>query len=279
MSQPKYARRSFAKEPYLCLKPWPETCFVQCGGDGVVFTGESINETLKSPESQLEALATVAGVKTSKKHYRTAFFEACPKDPKCFIRGEGKTVEEAEESAFTKYQKILVCTHDFDRKDREDGYCHCKHCPLSGSFLPPTTSCFVCNKPAHHGQDLTENWYCKTHYYQLPVDQVCDPAKKDEKSGFVSESEQREEFIRSQTEWNLLTSLGYDIESDKAEQLKNCLIRYCCHIDLKNQLEKDPAKKIPEQELRQQHLKREVLLEYLAHILAALPELALWNSG
>lgn len=52
-----------------CAFPWPEDCFCQAGHSGVVFTKSG--------------------------HYRTAFFEAFPKNPNTFIRGEGSTIEVA----------------------------------------------------------------------------------------------------------------------------------------------------------------------------------------
>src|SRR5690606_1105287 len=80
--------------------------FVQGGGSGVVFS--------------------------KKGGYTTAFFEAFPKIPDCFIRGAGETIAEAEEQAWQKYQGILNCPgHEFDRRDRKDGYAFCRHCSFS----------------------------------------------------------------------------------------------------------------------------------------------------
>ena len=58
---------------YECKYDWKDNCFVQCGDEGVV---------LDKVDS-----------------YLTAFFEAFPKEPKTFIRGEGKTIAEAEKQA------------------------------------------------------------------------------------------------------------------------------------------------------------------------------------
>lgn len=171
----KTARRSFGKEPYTCLKPWTEDTFCQCGGGGVVFTEGDIGKTLTDPEEQIEALKAVVGEESKKKFYRTAFFEAFPKNPSCFIRGEGKTIEEAEEKAWVKWQKIESCPqHDFDRRDRTDGYCFCKLCPLSGTFLKPLTKCEVCQEPTSRYTDNQGKHYCYNHYYDLPTSQVVD---------------------------------------------------------------------------------------------------------
>ena len=72
----KKARRT-GHPAYECQKPWPESCFVQCGG-------------------------YMASEKTDPdKNYRTAFIEAFPKDENVntFIRANAETIEEAEEKA------------------------------------------------------------------------------------------------------------------------------------------------------------------------------------
>src|SRR6185437_3752203 len=115
---PKLARTSFG-EPFACLKPWPEDMFVQCGSSGLVL---------------------------GKDPYRTAFFEAFPKNPSTFLRGEGKTIEDAEASCVEKYEKILACDeHDYARHGEEHG--RCKKCGLFTSYcFPPEAVCSVCGK-------------------------------------------------------------------------------------------------------------------------------------
>ena len=63
----KEARNSFGK-PHQCKFEWPEDCGVQCGEGGLVLD--------------------------KKGSYTTAFFEAFPKSPSCFLRGEGASIEE-----------------------------------------------------------------------------------------------------------------------------------------------------------------------------------------
>lgn len=99
---------------------WPEDCYVQWGGQGVVLAK-----------------------KESGGCYYTAFFEAFPKNPKTFIRGEGATVAEAEQSAFQKFKRYLACPgHEFERRGYTNGAGFCKHCSLfkSNAFepIPPT---------------------------------------------------------------------------------------------------------------------------------------------
>ena len=128
------ARMSSGKE-YDCAYQW--TCFVQCGASGVVFSKSG--------------------------SYKTAFFEAFPNNPKCFLRGEGFTIEEAERNCWDKYQKILTCTHEMERRSRVDGYGYCKHCSYSGMVFEPLTKCCKCKNPTNYIQDYKENWYCKKH--------------------------------------------------------------------------------------------------------------------
>ena len=61
---------------------WPNSFSIQGGKSGIVFT--------KSGET-----------------YRTAYVEVFPLNS--FIRGEGRTVKEAEDNAWKKYQQFLKC--------------------------------------------------------------------------------------------------------------------------------------------------------------------------
>lgn len=84
---------------------WPEECTVQWGGGGVVIGKES--------------------------SYRTAFFEAFPGEAYGggFIRGEGKTIKDAEVAAFSKWQKEFTCQeHRWCRKGYTNGGGFCANC-------------------------------------------------------------------------------------------------------------------------------------------------------
>ena len=75
-----------ANDPWRPILLWPETAYVQWGGRGVVFTEDG--------------------------GYDTAFFEAFPdKDSGAggFLRGEGKTLEEAEANCFRRYERQRAC--------------------------------------------------------------------------------------------------------------------------------------------------------------------------
>ncbi len=76
--------RQHAGEAWRPLLAWPDDCSVQWGGHGVVLgSGEEPG-------------------------YNTAFFEAFPGNGG-FIRGEGKTVEEAEADAFAIHGREVAC--------------------------------------------------------------------------------------------------------------------------------------------------------------------------
>jgi hypothetical protein len=81
--------------------PWPADCEVQGGARGVVFTDSA--------------------------PYRTAFVEAFPGT---FIRGEGKTIAEAEDACWAKYERLAACLHDqgFARRDYVNGCGFCRRC-------------------------------------------------------------------------------------------------------------------------------------------------------
>lgn len=219
----KYARSSFGKKAYICLCSWPEEVGVQCGGSGVVFTNNSLEEVLKDP---VEAIDTVLGSGKKMSHYRTAFFEAFPKNPSCFIRGEGKTVEEAEKNCFAKYEKIMNCSHpSFDRRGREDGYAFCSQCSYSGMLLQPLTHCAICSMPAHYSQNLKDNWYCKDHYYQLEVNDVCEIPTPDQEEDYSMFSllGQRHKFIEHKVSNKCLKSLQVqrNLSDKEMEEIEN----------------------------------------------------------
>jgi hypothetical protein len=101
--------------------------------------------------------------------YTTAFFEAFPNRPKCFIRGEGTTLEEAEKKCYDKWQKIINCPgHEMDRLDRTDGYAYCKHCDYSATVFEPLTKCRICKKPTSYSRDYKGRYYCKKHRQYKP---------------------------------------------------------------------------------------------------------------
>ena len=85
---------------------WPESVFIQGGEHGVVLGG---------PDGA----------------YQTAFFEAMPGGT--FLRGEGKTLAEAEEKCWSQYQTFAACDGNgphgpFERRNYTNGAGFCTRC-------------------------------------------------------------------------------------------------------------------------------------------------------
>jgi len=153
----KIAGGTFANEQYECQYPWPEDCFVQCGGNGLVLSGsleESFDDPVTAVGQILEVTEQPAG------SYRTAFFEAFPRNPNTFIRGEGKTVQEAETAAWEKHQKHAVCDHpEFEKRGYTNGLGFCVKCGMSSSRqFAPWEKCPICDYPIY--PDETECYHC-----------------------------------------------------------------------------------------------------------------------
>jgi hypothetical protein len=138
---------------YDCKYEWPD-CYLQGGNKGIVL---SKNGT-----------------------YQTAFFEAFPKEPKTFIRGEGKTIEEAEKDAWEKYQKIINCTnHEFERRGYTNGVGFCKYCDLQKSdAFEPEQYCEICGTPTNWAVSKANKWYCQEHQDQIPEEEKFSWQKK-----------------------------------------------------------------------------------------------------
>lgn len=145
----KKAKKSCDND-YTCKYEWDEDCFCQCGDHGAVLDVKGAGS------------------------YFTAFFEAFPKVPDTFIRGEGKTVEDAEKDAWEQLQQIKNCkNHEYERKGYTNGAGFCKHCGLLKSHaFEPTTLCEICSKPTTYSYDIDNNYYCEKHADQIPLDKL-----------------------------------------------------------------------------------------------------------
>jgi hypothetical protein len=148
------AKKGFGGE-YECQQAWPEDTFVQCGDSGLVL-GNAQNES-----------------------YITAFFEAFPKNPSTFIRGEGKDLPEAELNAFKKFQNIKGCDeHDYTRHGTSE-HANCTKCGLFTShYFEPTHKCSVCSKENVNYQMSDEQfkvtYFCRDHYLEKAMTFVSD---------------------------------------------------------------------------------------------------------
>ena len=106
------------REGWLPRCAWPDDCQVQWGRQGMSFE--------RAPgEGGMMRLV--------------AFFEAIPADGDTFVRGEGATLEEAEDAAFASYQRYWACPgHTPEKRGYKNGAGFCSRCGLfiSGAFEP-----------------------------------------------------------------------------------------------------------------------------------------------
>lgn len=112
---PRIAKHhSWKDSDFSPREAWSEDTYVQWGGNGVVI---------------------------GKNPYTTAFFEAFPpanENAGGFIRGEGKTIAEAEKDAFSKYQKETGCDHYWGRERYRNSGQLCRHCrAFRSGFVKP----------------------------------------------------------------------------------------------------------------------------------------------
>lgn len=92
---------------------WPDDCHVQWGASGIVLEGEG---------SRL-----------------TAFFEAFPQEG-AFIRGEGKTIAEAEADALGQYIRSTACDHLWARAGYLNGGATCRRCGQFRVMMRPVVT-------------------------------------------------------------------------------------------------------------------------------------------
>lgn len=171
-------------DTYECQQEWPENCHLQYGSTGIVFTGsrEQFEETLNNPLTAIAAAVAPEAMQglTPSPYYTTAFFEAFPRDPRTFLRGEGETVAAAEQAAWEQWQNILACPgHEFEARGYTNGLGFCRHCNMSQSeAIPPTLRCFSCQEPTYpYGNDALGQPYCEPCYKALPDDQLSESSQ------------------------------------------------------------------------------------------------------
>ena len=164
----KKARRGFAQEPYDCQYEWADDCFVQCGGSGIVLNG-GLEKTLGS-----KTVGEIVDNLKENYSYTTAFFEAFPRNPDTFIRGEGATIEEAETKAWNAFMKFSACEHpEFEKRKFRNGAGFCVKCGMFKSkAFKPWEKCVVCKKPTFYHQVDENTVMCKKDFYNLPYEQI-----------------------------------------------------------------------------------------------------------
>lgn len=188
-------------DPYPCTKPWPADCSIQCGASGVVLS--------------------------SKGSYRTAFFEAFPLET--FIRGQGATVQEAEEAAWEKYQAQLNCPeHSFSRKgESEHGVCTL--CSYNRLYVfKPVHNCHVCSKPEVN-LEFFGGYFCIEHYAQVArkpeayASLLRDKESLDGTSSLLTEAESYAGYRVTAWDYDVLVEHGLVNESVEEHQISRFL--------------------------------------------------------
>lgn len=170
------ARGNPDRTPAPARMPWPDDVRLQGGGIGLVIRRDP--------------------AKGEPGSYTTAFVEAFVAGS--FIRGEGPTIVEAEQSCWDGYQRLLHCPgptgeHSWKpgrtRKSGFDPYRNgagfCEHCDAfrSGLFTAEQLGqfCEACGEPTmwHHERDAdgADRFLCETHAPKDPrLDYLTDEA-------------------------------------------------------------------------------------------------------
>lgn len=127
---------------YELVHPWPADVDVQGGRRGVVITGVM--------------------------SYRTAFVEVFPTDPRTVIRGEGATLEEAEDAAWARFVRVTTPDHEhtFEQAGYRNGAGVCSTCGLfqSGVFdlAEIGSTCTICGTGTYYCV-IGDSLYCEAH--------------------------------------------------------------------------------------------------------------------
>lgn len=142
---------------YECHCNWPNDCFVQGGSNGVVLSKNG--------------------------NYFTSYFEAFPKNPDCFIRGEGNNLKEAEQEAYDKFIKYSNCEHTFEKvSSYRNGMGKCKKCGMMKVVFEPDYTCIICGKHECYTSILSK-------YKKSPNDCLCEKcASKKESFVFMDDN-------------------------------------------------------------------------------------------
>lgn len=139
---------------------WQDS-YVQWNDIGIVFTKEGPYRT-----AFFEAFPTKEFLDKKKDIFCGIQFYRCKRaDVETFIRGEGRTIREAEENAWKELQIYLKCPkHEFERRDYENGYGICKYCGMGRcDVIDPIYPCAECGKLTWYHKSKDGKWYCREH--------------------------------------------------------------------------------------------------------------------
>jgi len=207
----KVIKEGMGSLKYVTKYKWPEKTHLQFGTSGLVIGKEN--------------------------SYTTAFFEAFPDVDGfgTFIRGEGRTPDEAETSSWEKYQKYLNCKeHSFSRnfrgKHRTDGFAICEHCGLKGSnILEPETKCEICDQKTSN--KFKNKYLCIKHEIELPFKEHYEENLRIEnkhsfKDETINESEKYFETFVEHSARSKYIDIIYN-----NEKTSDLILRYCYHFE------------------------------------------------
>lgn len=141
--------------------PWPDGTFLQGGDTGLVL----------KPDGD----------------YLTAFVEAFNENLNLFIRGEGRTVPEAEDNAWAQYERQTTCPgHVWEARGYLNGAGICKRCGRfqTGVFTPEQLGCYckVCGAPTFQTR-IGGDFYCEQHADDPDIQRLREQRLKDWRPG------------------------------------------------------------------------------------------------
>jgi hypothetical protein len=140
---PTTGKQEYKRKSIDSNYPWPPFHLLQGGEDGIVIVANG-------------------------KNYKTAFVEILVDHS--LIRGEGKTLAEAELSCWNKYLNFITCNpHNWEAKHYVNGTGVCSKCSImkSNVFTGEQLGqyCSICNVGTTYHQELLPQpvWYCREH--------------------------------------------------------------------------------------------------------------------
>lgn len=174
---------NFSSKTYDLQHDWPLDCKVQGGESGIVFTKPgALKEALADPVKAGEMVVGIVAKEVRQPHYRTAYFEAFPESNGhgTFLRGEGKSLQEAEDKAWRQWVRVRDCEHkEFEARRYENGAGFCKACGMFASnVIPPVHPCATCGAKTWHSEH-DGKWGCDKHPETSPeMRKLMEEAKK-----------------------------------------------------------------------------------------------------
>lgn len=168
---------------YECKKEWDDNCKIQCGTNKF---------------HMVESLPV----------YYNAFFEVFIDDD--YIRGEGETLEIAEENAFKKLEKMKKCVNHTYKEIENTRNLKCTKCyHVLANSIKPKTVCDVCKK-AHSGLQFQNKKYCIAHFIEK-IESLLKMTKEEQTDEF--EKRKLEVKLTALTEGSYVETAFFELDS------------------------------------------------------------------